>query len=78
MATGLDAASFDAVRLFGVLPAPMLPLDRLLPEMHRVLKAQGIPAVRPPLIGWLPQSIVQSGLFTFTGRRNGVHNFKRD
>jgi len=38
MNTELDAESMDAVLLFGVIPAPMLPLNRLLPEMHRVLK----------------------------------------
>jgi ubiquinone/menaquinone biosynthesis C-methylase UbiE len=77
MDTGLDAESFHTVLLFGVIPAPMLPLPRLLPEMHRVLKAEGSLAVWPPIPGWLPQSILQSGLFTHTSKRNGVHNFRR-
>jgi ubiquinone/menaquinone biosynthesis C-methylase UbiE len=76
LGTGLDAESFDTVLLFGVIPAPMLPLNRLLPEIHRVLKANGSLAVWPPIPGWLPKSILQSGLFTFTGKRNGVHNFR--
>jgi ubiquinone/menaquinone biosynthesis C-methylase UbiE len=75
--TGLDAESFHMVLLFGVIPAPMLPLSRLLPEMHRLLKVEGSLAVWPPIPGWLPQSIFQSGLFTFTSKRNGVHNFRR-
>jgi demethylmenaquinone methyltransferase/2-methoxy-6-polyprenyl-1,4-benzoquinol methylase len=75
--TGLDAESFHTVLLFGVIPAPVLPLARLLPEMHRVLKAEGSLAVWPPIPGWLPQSILQSRLFTFTSKRNGVHNFRR-
>jgi ubiquinone/menaquinone biosynthesis C-methylase UbiE len=75
--TGLDAESFHTVLLFGVIPAPMLPLTRLLPEMHRVLKAGGTLAVWPPIPGWLPQAILQSGLFTFTSKRNGVYNFRR-
>jgi ubiquinone/menaquinone biosynthesis C-methylase UbiE len=75
--TGLDAESFDVVLLFGVIPAPMLPLSRLLPEMHRLLKAKGALAVWPPIPGWLPQAILRSGLFTFTSKRNGVHNFRR-
>jgi SAM-dependent methyltransferase len=41
MNTGLEAESMDAVLLFGVIPAPMLPLKRLLPEMHRILKPEG-------------------------------------
>ena len=35
--TGLDTATIDTALLFGVLPWPALPLNRLLPEMHRVL-----------------------------------------
>jgi ubiquinone/menaquinone biosynthesis C-methylase UbiE len=75
--TGLDAESFDTVLLFGVVPAPMLPLARLLPELHRLLKTEGCLAVWPPIPGWLPKSILQAGIFTFTSKRNGVHNFRR-
>ncbi|HVN52900.1 MAG TPA: class I SAM-dependent methyltransferase [Anaerolineaceae bacterium] len=75
--TGLDAGDFDAVLLLGVIPAPMLPLDRLLPEMYRVLKNSGSLAVWPPVPVWLPGSILSSGLFRLSGKRNGVHNFQR-
>jgi ubiquinone/menaquinone biosynthesis C-methylase UbiE len=75
--TGLDSGSFDTVLLFGVIPAPMLPLDRLLPEIHRILKPEGTLSVWPPVPGLLPGSIVKSGLFSFSSRRNGVYNFKR-
>ncbi len=74
---GFDAESFDAALLFGVIPAPMLPLSRLLAEVHRVLKAEGTLAVWPPIPGWLPRSILQSGLFILVNKRNGVHNFRR-
>jgi len=77
MNTELDAESVDAVLLFGVIPAPMLPLNRLLPEMHRVLKTGGTLAVWPPIPGWLPKSILRSGLFTYAYKRNGVNNFRR-
>jgi demethylmenaquinone methyltransferase/2-methoxy-6-polyprenyl-1,4-benzoquinol methylase len=73
--TKLADESMDAVLLFGVVPAPMLPLDRLLPEMHRILKPGGIMAVWPQ--SWVRQSITQSELFTFGSKRNGVLNFKR-
>ena len=73
--TKLDDESMDTVLLFGVIPAPMLPLDRLLPEMHRILKPGGIMAVWPS--SWVTQFISQSGLFTFVSKRNGVSNFKR-
>jgi len=76
--TGLDAASIDKVLLFGVIPFPSLPLNRLLPEMHRILKPEGSLAVWLfPVSGWVPKSILQSGLFTYAGKRNGVYNYRR-
>jgi hypothetical protein len=78
MQAGLAASTFDAVLLFGVIPAPMLPLSKRLPEMHRLLKAPGIWAVWPPVPGWLPRAILQSGLFRLSSKRAGVYNFKRD
>ncbi len=75
--TNLDPESFHTVILFGVIPAPMLPVSRLLTEMHRLLKPEGSLAVWPPVPGWLPRSILQSGLFTYANKRNGVTNFKR-
>ena len=75
--TGLDAESFHTVLLFGVIPSPMLPLNLLLPEMHRVLKPEGTLAVWPPIPGWFPKSILQSGLFKYSSKRNGVYNFTR-
>jgi ubiquinone/menaquinone biosynthesis C-methylase UbiE len=76
--TGLGAASFDTALLFGVLPWPALPLNLLLPEMHRVLKPEGRLAVWLfPVSGWVPKSILQSGLFTYIGKRNGVYNYRR-
>lgn len=73
--TGLDAESFDTVLLFSVIPSPSLPLKRFLPEMHRVLKPEGILAVTT--FPWVNRSIRRSGLFTFIGKRNGVANYRR-
>jgi len=76
--TGLDTASIDKVLLFGVIPFPLLPLNRLLPEMHRVLKPEGtLAAWLFPISGWVPKSIVRSGLFTYISKRNGVYNYRR-
>jgi len=76
--TGLETAGIDKVLLFGVLPFPFLPLNRLLPEMHRVIKPEGSLAVWLfPVSGWVPKSILQSGLFSYVSKQNGVYNYRR-
>ena len=78
--TKLDTASIDKALLFGVIPFPTLPLNRLLPEMHRVLKPDGTMAVwlfPPKVHSWVPRSIVQSGLFTYVSKQHGVYNYRR-
>jgi len=76
--SSLDAASIDAVLLFGVIPFPTLPLGRLLPEMHRVLKPKGTMAVWLfPSTAGVPTAIRRSGLFTELGRKNGVYLYRR-
>ena len=78
--TGLETANIDKVLLFGVIPFPLLPLDKLLPEMHRVLKPEGTMAVWlfPPLVhSWVPNSILRSGLFEYLNKRNSVYNYRR-
>ena len=75
--TGLEAASMDTVLLFGVLPFPFLPLNKLLPEMHRIIKPDGRMAVWMfPVAGWVPGSILNSGLFTFINKQSGVYNYR--
>lgn len=76
--TNLDDASVDIVLFFGVLPYPTLPLDKLLPEMRRVLKVEGTLAVWMfPMSFGIPEAISRSGLFTKLGKQHGVYTFKR-
>ena len=75
--TGLESGSFDTVLLFGVIPAPMLPLEALLSEVHRLLREDGTLAVWPWVPIWLPDAVVRSGLFAYTGRHGGVSRFVR-
>ena len=76
MDSGLPDASYDLILLFGVVPAPMISLKKLLPEMHRLLRPGGTLAIWPFL--WLShKSFTDDGLFSFSGRKNGVHNFRK-
>lgn len=78
--TKLETASIDVVLLYGVIPFPLLPLDKLLPEMHRVLKPGGTMSVWlfPPLVhAWVPKVIRQSDLFIQTGEKKHVYNYVR-
>lgn len=73
--TGLAGASLDEVFIFGVIPAPGLPMDRLLVEMRRILKQGGILAIWPP--SWVLRTIARSGAFEFVNKRHGVYTYRR-
>jgi len=74
---GLVSRSMDLALLFGVIPSPTLPLDRLLPEMHRLLRPEGGLAVWTAFPWWSPASLTRSGLFVYAGKERGVHNFRK-
>jgi protein-L-isoaspartate O-methyltransferase len=76
--TGLPDESYDLILLFGVVPAPVLPLNKLLPEMHRLLRPGSSMAVWTGLPLWSPRQVTKCGLFTHVGKRRGVHNFRRN
>ena len=76
LGTGLANDCIDLVLLFGVIPSPTLPLDRLLPEMGRLLKAEGSLAVWMAFPWWSPASLTRGGVFAYNGIENGVHSFK--
>jgi len=78
METALASDCIDLVLLFGVIPSPTLPLGRLLPEMHRLLKPEGALAVWTAFPWWSPASLTKSGLFVYVGKESGVHNFRKE
>jgi ubiquinone/menaquinone biosynthesis C-methylase UbiE len=74
---GLASASMDLALLFGVIPSPTLPLDRLVPEMFRLLRSEGALAVWTAFPWWSPASLARGGLFVYAGRRSGIHSFTK-
>jgi demethylmenaquinone methyltransferase/2-methoxy-6-polyprenyl-1,4-benzoquinol methylase len=75
MDTKLETSSIDVVILFGVIPAPMISTGKLLIEMHRILKPQGVLAIWPT--SWTRKEVLGTGLFDFQSKRNGVYNYRR-
>jgi ubiquinone/menaquinone biosynthesis C-methylase UbiE len=75
LVTKLKESSLDLIFIFGVIPAPMLPINRLMPEMYRILQPGGILAVWPQ--SWTHQEILQTKLFSFTSKQNGVMNYQK-
>ena len=73
--TKLEKECMDEEIIFGVIPAPMLPMNMLLEEMQKILRPGGIMAVWPP--SWVHEEIVKSGRFRYMNRQNGVSNYQR-
>lgn len=74
----LPDESVDLVLLFGVIPSPSLPLDTLLPEMHRVLRREGGLAVWTAVPCWFPTKLTHQGLFAYVGEKHGVHKYRKN
>jgi ubiquinone/menaquinone biosynthesis C-methylase UbiE len=75
--TGLADGCIDVALLLGVIPSPTLPLPRLLPEVARLLKAEGTVAVWTAFPWWSPRSVTRCGPFTYAGKASGVHRFRK-
>jgi ubiquinone/menaquinone biosynthesis C-methylase UbiE len=73
--TKLADSSLDLIYIFGVIPAPMLAINKLMPEMHRILKPDGKLAVWPQ--SWTHQEIINTKLFIYSSKRNGVNNYQK-
>jgi SAM-dependent methyltransferase len=72
--TGLESSSIDIVLLFGVIHR--LPLDQVLPEMHRVLKPEGLIAVKGGGSRYR-ERMLKGGFFSFAGTRKRLSKFEK-
>ena len=75
--TGLITGCIDLVLLLGVIPSPFIPLERLLSEIHRLLRSEGTLAVWTVFPWWSPASLTRGELFIYLGKERGVHNFRK-
>jgi demethylmenaquinone methyltransferase/2-methoxy-6-polyprenyl-1,4-benzoquinol methylase len=74
--TAFPEASFDAVILYGVVPAPFISEQRLSQELYRLLKPGGIVAVWT-LAFWSPQTLMQAAPFTLCAQQQRVHRLQK-
>ncbi len=77
-ATDFPDASFDAVLLYGVVPAPgILSEPRLALELQRILKPGGLLAIWTVVPLWTPRAFTQSGAFAEADSDGKVHRLLR-
>jgi ubiquinone/menaquinone biosynthesis C-methylase UbiE len=75
--TDFPSDSYDIVLLLGVVPAPMLPLSKVLSEIYRVLKPDGVLVIWPSIPG-LRKYVQKSGKFLIKNKKNNVLNFSKN
>ena len=73
--TMLPDKSFDSILLFGVIPSPFLPFEKLLPEMSRIMQEGGSLSVWTLNNANLVKNITRGGQFEYTGKVEGVFKF---
>jgi ubiquinone/menaquinone biosynthesis C-methylase UbiE len=73
--TGLESSSIDIVLLFGVIHR--LSLNQVLPEMHRVLKPEGVIAVKGGSSRYR-ERMLKGGFFSFAETRNRLSKFTKN
>lgn len=75
--TDFSDASFDAIILYGVVPAPVIAEDRLSVELYRLLKTGGVLAVWTVVPFWYPSAFLKAAPFTHCGKVHGVHRLHK-
>lgn len=70
--------SIDRIILYGVIPAPVIPLKDLSKEMYRVLKPGGVCAIWTVVPFWRPSAISRYAGFTECKRRYPVFLLKKE
>lgn len=77
-ATNFADGFFDVILLYGVIPAPgIIDLQRLIPEMHRILKPGGTLAVWTAVPFWSPKTVTNTQYFTYHDKRDHVYRFTK-
>ena len=75
--TDFSDNSFDAIIVYGVIPAPVISEMRLAREMSRLLKPGGTLAVWTLAPFWSPKTLTKAAPFAFAGKWHGVYRLQK-
>lgn len=71
-------STFDTILLYGVVPAPVIPMQDLSREMHRLLKPGGICAIWTKAPFWSPKAMMKKAGFSLLKKQDGVFRYQKN
>jgi demethylmenaquinone methyltransferase/2-methoxy-6-polyprenyl-1,4-benzoquinol methylase len=77
MNSSFEDNMFDVVLLYGVVPAPVISMNEISKEIHRILKPNGVCAVWTMVPFWTPYHTLRHAGFKKLKKVNGVFRVQK-
>lgn len=75
--TTYEDSTFDMIILYGVIPAPVIPIKQLSQEMYRILKPGGVCAIWTAVPVWRPIAIQRYARFIKLNRQYPIFRLQK-